>query len=261
VGVDVTEDTVGFEIEHGVVRAGLGAAEGLAGCFTAFAGAFVPGRGADCEALGGRDDAVEGVEFWAVDDGGLVSYQNSLDVVEGVEDYGASVAKADLKDRVVVLFPPVFAYRGVVFAEVQEVAEERDGSWDFWDASDVGYIGPGRVLTVPLAVTLDSSKPSGNLASIYSSNRFASSQDTRLTAWTRYARLFDQIDSKISAPIPIALYRVLGIPRPEDEAFDISLDEKYVPIVLVLAGIGLISRQAPPGRRGKECRAWRSKQN
>lgn len=70
-----------------------------------------------------------------------MAYEDPFDIVEGVEDYCSGVAEANLEDGMTVLFPPLFADRGVVVAELQEVPKEGYGSGDFWYAFDVGYVG------------------------------------------------------------------------------------------------------------------------
>lgn len=61
---------------------------------------------------------MKGVEFWSVNDSGLVADEDSSDVFEGVEYYCSGVAETNLEDRVVVLPPPSLADCSVIFAEL-----------------------------------------------------------------------------------------------------------------------------------------------
>ncbi len=73
-----------FEVDYWHVGLDGGTVESCSSGFaTGFAG-FVPGGGADCEALGGGDDGVKGMEGGTGDEGGLVSYPDVTDRVEGV---------------------------------------------------------------------------------------------------------------------------------------------------------------------------------
>ena len=84
---------------------------------------------------------MECIESRSVDDGGLMSDKDAPNIVERVEDDRSGVAKADLEDRLTVLLPPSFADCGVIFAELEEVAEDGDCSWNLWNTLDIRNVG------------------------------------------------------------------------------------------------------------------------
>lgn len=57
--------------------------------------------------------------------------------IERVENNRSSISQLDLKDRLVVLSPPLFARRSVIFSEFQKMAEDRKCAWNFWYSLDV----------------------------------------------------------------------------------------------------------------------------
>lgn len=85
VAVEVADGVGGFEVDDGHVGLHGRAVEGGGGGFAAPFAGLVPGGGADGEALGGGDDAVEGVERRAGDERGLVRDPEVFDRVEGVD--------------------------------------------------------------------------------------------------------------------------------------------------------------------------------
>jgi hypothetical protein len=83
---------------------------------------------------------MEGVELGSIDDCIVVLYQNVAACLERVEHHSSSVAQLDLKDRVVILAPPLLAGGSMVFTELQKVAEDWNCSWHFRNALDVANI-------------------------------------------------------------------------------------------------------------------------
>lgn len=41
---------------------------------------------------------MERVQRWTVNNSGLVTHKHLFDILKGIDDYGASVSQADLKD-------------------------------------------------------------------------------------------------------------------------------------------------------------------
>jgi len=108
--------------------------------------AFIPGATTNRESLGAAYDPVECIEGRPVDNGGLMTDQHSLCIVEGVHHHSSSIAKADLKDADMILPPPRFTYRCMVIAEFEEVAGNWQSTRDFWYAFDVWDICCGGEL-------------------------------------------------------------------------------------------------------------------
>lgn len=73
-----------LEVDNGHVGLHGGAVQGCRGGFATALARLVPGGGTDGKALGAGYDAVEGVEGWARDEGGLVFDPELADGVEGV---------------------------------------------------------------------------------------------------------------------------------------------------------------------------------
>lgn len=59
---------------------------------------------------------MKGVEFGTVDKSLRVLDEDVLAIFKGVDDDSTSISKADLKDRVAIVPPPLFADCGMIFS-------------------------------------------------------------------------------------------------------------------------------------------------
>ena len=102
----VSNDAKAFQIEHRVIAAHCRLRQSCTGCFALVLATGIPGAASNRETLGTADNSMEGVELGTVDHSVVVLHQDVTASFERVEDDCSSIAKLDLKDRVLVLAPP-----------------------------------------------------------------------------------------------------------------------------------------------------------
>jgi hypothetical protein len=76
----------------------------------------------------------------------LVLHQYVAACFKGVEDHGPGIAQLDLKDWEIILPPPFLARRSVILAELKQMAEDGQRTWDLGNASDFWNIRRTRPL-------------------------------------------------------------------------------------------------------------------
>ena len=102
----VSYNAKALQVEHRVIAAHGRLRESRTGCFALVLTTGVPGAASNREALGAADNSMEGVELRTIDYSVVVFHQNVPASFKRVEDDRPSIAKLDLKDRVLVLAPP-----------------------------------------------------------------------------------------------------------------------------------------------------------
>jgi hypothetical protein len=107
--VHVSNDAKALQVEHRVIAAHCRLREGRTGGFPLVFATGIPGATSNCKALGTADNSMESVELRTVDYSVVVFHQDVTASFKRVEDDCASVAKLDLKDRILVLAPPFLA--------------------------------------------------------------------------------------------------------------------------------------------------------
>lgn len=84
---------------------------------------------------------MESVESRTIDDSRLMADQHAFAIFERIDNNGSSVPKLDLKDRTIVLAPPLLANRGMVRTKSEEMSRYWKRGGDFEDAFDMRDIG------------------------------------------------------------------------------------------------------------------------
>ena len=102
----VSYNAKALQVEHRMIAAHCRLRESCTGCFALILTTSIPGTASNSETLGAADNSMEGVELRTIDYSVVVFHQNVPASFKRVEDDRPSIAKLDLKDRVLVLAPP-----------------------------------------------------------------------------------------------------------------------------------------------------------
>lgn len=92
---------------------------------------------------------MECVQLRTVDDSVLVSKEHFLAVLKRIHHHSPRITQFDLKDRLVVLAPPLFTCACMVFAKFEKMTKDWDSARDLWQAFDIWDIsGEGTLFEV-----------------------------------------------------------------------------------------------------------------
>lgn len=89
---------------------------------------------------------MECVEGWTVNHSRLVPNEHSPAVFKRVDNDCSGIAQTDLENGLIVPAPPFLADRGVVIAQLKEMANYWACMRNFGNAFDLGNIRQGRPL-------------------------------------------------------------------------------------------------------------------